>query len=227
MSDTDSFIDEVTEEVRRDRMFALVRRYGWIAVVAVLLIVGGAGYNEYRKANARASAEALGDAVLAAMNEDRPGARAGALATVIQRFDAEDPDGANVVRLLAAGTEAEAGQPDAAVAGYEDVAASDALPEVYRQIARFKALTLPESGIGADDKRAGFEAMATPGSTLRLLAEEQLALLDIQDGETEAAIDRLQTILMDSEVSERLQQRVSQLIVALGGTPATLPGAPG
>ncbi|WP_121062078.1 hypothetical protein [Chachezhania antarctica] len=227
MSNTDSFIDEVTEEVRRDRMFALMRRYGWIAVAAVLLIVGGAGYNEYRKASLRSSAEALGDAVLAAMAEDRADARAGALDTVAQQFAADDPDGATVVRLLAAGTEAEAGEPAAAVSGYEAVAASDALPEVYRQIARFKALTLSDSGIGTDDKRTGFEALATPGSAVRLLAEEQLALLDIQAGEQQAAIDRLQTILMDSQVSERLQQRVSQVIVALGGTPNSVPGAPG
>ena len=55
VSDTDSFIDEVTEEVRRDRLFGLMKRYGWIAVVAVLLIVGGAAYNEISKARARAS----------------------------------------------------------------------------------------------------------------------------------------------------------------------------
>lgn len=44
MSDTDSFIEEVTEEVRRDRLFGLMRRYGWIAVLAVLLLVGGTAY---------------------------------------------------------------------------------------------------------------------------------------------------------------------------------------
>ena len=38
MSDTDSFIDEVTEEVKRDRLFAMMKRYGWIAVVIVLLL---------------------------------------------------------------------------------------------------------------------------------------------------------------------------------------------
>ena len=58
MSDTDSFIDEVTEEVRRDRMFNLLRRYGWIAVVAVLLLVGGAAWNEWRLSQQRTQSEA-------------------------------------------------------------------------------------------------------------------------------------------------------------------------
>ena len=43
MSDSDSFIDEVTEEVRRDRLFGYFRRYGWIAAVVIVVVVGGAG----------------------------------------------------------------------------------------------------------------------------------------------------------------------------------------
>lgn len=50
MSNPDSFIEEVAEEVRRDRMSRLMRKYGWIGVLAVVLIVGGAAFNEYRKA---------------------------------------------------------------------------------------------------------------------------------------------------------------------------------
>ena len=56
MSDTDSFIDEVNEEVRRDRFYFMLKRYGWIAVLAVILLVGGAAWNEYQKAQARAEA---------------------------------------------------------------------------------------------------------------------------------------------------------------------------
>ena len=36
MSGTDSFIEEVSEEVRRDKLFAKMRKYGWIAVLLVL-----------------------------------------------------------------------------------------------------------------------------------------------------------------------------------------------
>ena len=39
MSNNDSFIDEVNDEVRRDRLYGMVRRYGWIAVVLIALIV--------------------------------------------------------------------------------------------------------------------------------------------------------------------------------------------
>ena len=59
MSDTDSFIEEVTEEVRRDRLFAWMKRYGWMVIGAVIIVVGGAGFIEYRKAQATAQYQAL------------------------------------------------------------------------------------------------------------------------------------------------------------------------
>jgi hypothetical protein len=46
MSDTDGFIAEVTEDVRRDRLFRLFRRFGWIPAVLILILVGGTAYND-------------------------------------------------------------------------------------------------------------------------------------------------------------------------------------
>ena len=41
VSDTDSFIEEVTEEVRRDRLYKFLRKYAWVGILAVVTIVGG------------------------------------------------------------------------------------------------------------------------------------------------------------------------------------------
>jgi len=223
MSDTDSFIDEVTEEVRRDRLFQQFRRYGWIAVVLIVAIVAGAAWNEIRKSQETAAAQALGDDLLAAMEAETAGARAGELTTL----SAETPGGRAVVDFALAGAQADSGQIGAAVATLESIATKGELPEIYRQIAGFKALLLQ-----ADDGqtptaqlRLGFENLAKPGAPLRGLATEQLALLDIVDGDAEAAIARFQAILSDAEASSDLQQRAAQAIVALGGEPE-LPSGP-
>ncbi len=215
MSDADSFIDEVTEEVRRDRMYLLLRRWGWVGVVAVVAIVGGAAFNEYRKARDTNQAEALGDAILSALAENGSAERAESL----QSVDAASAGGDAVLNMLLSASQAEAGSAQDAVNSLNAIATQGDLPEIYRAIASFKALLLQTDTMPVADRRQQFEALAIPGAPLRLLAEEQLALIDVAEGNTQAALDRLQALRQDAEASVDLQQRAAQLIVALGGEP--------
>lgn len=212
MSDTDSFIDEVTEEVRRDRLFKQFRRYGWIGIVLVLGLVGGAAWNEYSKAQERAQAEALGDSILEALEAGEPGDRIAALGDVAT----ESAGGGAILALLKAAEQSASEDDAAAVETLGAVARDGAVPDIYRDIASFKRLLMADE-VSLEERQAGFEALARPGNPLRLLAEEQLALIEIERGETEAALIRLKAILEDSEVTSGLRQRVSQAIVALGG----------
>lgn len=218
MSDVDSFIDEVTEEVRRDRMYLLLRRWGWVGVVVVVAIVGGAAFNEYRKARDASQAEALGDAILSALEKNDSSERAATLAGV----DTQSVGGDAVLNMLLSASQVEAGSEAEAVESLNAIALKGDLPEIYRAIASFKALLLQTETLPVADRRQQFEALATPGAPLRLLAEEQLALIDVTEGETQAAIDRLQALRQDAEASFDLQQRAAQLIVALGGEPEPL-----
>ncbi len=212
MSDTDSFIDEVTEEVRRDRLYKLARRYGWIAVTAVVLLVGGAAWNEWRKAEERATAQAFGDAILAALGQpDRP-VRAAALAQV----EAPESGGRAVLTLLTAAEEG-ADNPAEAAARLLALADSADVPQVYRQVATLKAVTVEGSGLSPEDRRSRMEGLVLAGGLIRLLAEEQIALIEIETGDQAAALERFQRIAEDAEATAGLRQRASQLIVALGG----------
>ncbi|MEQ8916747.1 MAG: hypothetical protein RIE24_22395 [Silicimonas sp.] len=220
MSDTDSFIEEVTEEVRRDRLFRLMRRYGWIAILAILLLVGGAAWNEWRKAQARDTAQAFGDSILSALSAEDRAARAAALANV----DAPNPEAAAVVDLLAAAEGADQ-DPEAAAARLLDIADRDATLPVYRQIATLKAVTLPGSGLSVEDRRTRLEGMVSEGGVVRLLAEEQLALLALETGDRAAALEALTRIAVDAEATPGLRRRVTQVIVALGEEPPDTPMA--
>ncbi|WP_135506370.1 hypothetical protein [Roseovarius aestuariivivens] len=220
MSDTDSFIDEVTEEVRRDRLYATFRRYGWIAVLAILLLVGGAAWNEWRKAQTRAEAQALGDSILAALEAEDRAARAAALGEI----DAARPGAETVLALLAAGEQSGVDPADAA-ARLLALADDPATPAVYRDIALLKAVAMTDSGLSPEDRRARLDGMAPGGGLVRLLAEEQLALLEVETGQPQAALERLQQIRQSAEASPGLRRRASQVIVALGGDLEAVPGA--
>ena len=215
MSDTDSFIDEVTDELRREKLFATMRRYGVWAALVIVLIIGGAGFLEYQKASARAEAQAFGDRVLAAVTD----ADAGTRAEVLGAITPKDPNAATVIELLTATAELAGDDRTAAIASLDAAAVNPDTLEIYRLIARFKALTLQTDTLPAADRKLGFEALAQPGAPLRLLAQEQLALIAIQEGDTQAAITGYQALLSDAEVTADLQQRALQVIVALGGEP--------
>jgi len=216
VSNTESFIEEVTEEVRRDRLYGYLRRYGWIAALLIVLIVAGAGFNEYRRAQAEAKAQALGDAMLAALAENDDAERATALGAI----EAESPEGKAILAFLTAGIQAEAGNGEQAADIIASVADTADVPLIYRQVASFKSLIVQSDTLDVETRRAGFEALAVPGVSLRVFAEEQLALLDIQANNSNAAIERFRMIIEDAESTPGLQRRALQAIVALGGSAA-------
>ena len=222
MSDTDSFIEEVSEEVRRDRLYGYMRKYGWIAVLAILAIVGGAAFNEYSKAQTLTKAQTAGDAILAALEADEPEARVAALEEVRGQ---DIPQGAKaVVSLMQAAEQGASDDTAGSQAALEKIAVDGSLPEIYRQIASFKAASQSDGSLSVEDRRIRLEALSAPGTSLRLLATEQLALIDIETADTEAALEKLQGIVVDAEVTAGLRQRATQLIIALGAEPEVLSG---
>ena len=215
MSNPDSFLNEVTEELRRDRMMGYLRKYGWIAVLAVLLIVGGTGWNEWRKATDRANAEAFGDAVLAALENNDPSARVNALAQ-IETTGAQ----AGMIQLLSAGELIETDRA-AALAALSAASEDSALPEAYRQLAALKRVIAGGSDIPIEEREMLLAGLSQPGQPLRPMALEQTALLQLEQGNPETAIEIMTDLLSQSDVSDTLRRRVTQLVVALGGEVAS------
>jgi hypothetical protein len=213
LSNPESFIDEVTEEVRRDKLFAMFRKYGWIGVLLVLLIVGGAAWTEWQKARAQSQARAFGDALLGALDADTPEARIAALSAVEAKGDqvalkglllSSDPvkDRAGALLALAA------------------VEADATLPPVWRDLAVLRRVILQGAEAPLADRRAALEPLAQPGRPYRTMAAEQLAYLLIEEGRKDEAITALRALTQDQEAPGGLRNRASQMIVALGGDPA-------
>ncbi|MEO1238718.1 MAG: hypothetical protein AAFW64_03470 [Pseudomonadota bacterium] len=212
MTNTDTFIDEVTEEVRRDRLFALFRKYGWVAALVVLLLVGGAAWNEWRKATAQTQAEALGDALLAALDQPDAAARQAALAEI---DTGENPLAGALRSLIATGVAGEDADVDALWA----ISENPDIPALWRDMAALKAAIAASGDMPAAELIARLEPLALPGAPYRLLALEQVALAELSRGETDAALDVLAEIVADDATGQGLRQRSEQLMVALGGAP--------
>ncbi len=219
MSNTDSFIDEVTDEVRRDRLFAFFRRYGWIAILAVVMIVAGAAFVEWRKAREAAASERFGDAVMAALLIEEDAARLAALNGI-----EADGNRAAVLRFMLAANAVQQGDRDSALAAFAELAADAGLPESYWELAALKRVLLAGPAMDAAERAAALEALARPGQPFRILAMEQQAVGQMETGDTAGAIATLQQVLQEPDLTGPLRRRTGDLLVALGARPEAQPG---
>ena len=211
MSNPDSFIEEVTEEVRRDRLFRLFRKYGWIGVVIILALVGGTAWTEWTKARDAARAQAFGDALIDALDHGTPDERREALAAV-----PSDAEQTAILNLILASDPAE--DKAATLAALDKVAADASLTPAYRDLAVLRRVLVAGADQPVAERRTALEGIAVAGRPYRALAAEQLAYLLIEEGKTDDAITALTTLLQDQEASGSLRARASQVITALGGT---------
>ena len=192
MSDTDSFIDEVNEEVRRDRFYFMLKRYGWIAVLAVILLVGGAAWNEYQKAQARAEAETLGDAMFAALSAEDTAARAAAF----EKIEATNPRAGAMLGLLTAAEQAEALEFIEALRDPEGRSGFDTL--------------VGERGVklsGGQRQRIAIARVLLKNAPILLLDEATSAL----DSEIELAITKSLNLLMQDKTVIAVAHRLSTI----------------
>jgi hypothetical protein len=211
LSNPDSFIEEVTEEVRRDRLFNLFRKYGWIGVLVVVGIVAGAAWNEWSKAQAAARAEGFGDALVDALDVGTPEERRTALAAV-----PADGQQAAILKLILASNPAE--DKTATLAALDALVADTTLAPSYRDLATLRRVLVAGADMALADRRTALDGISGPGRPYRTLAQEQLAYLLVEEGKTDEAIAAMLALIQDQEASGALRARVSQMVTALGGT---------
>ena len=218
MSDTDSFLQEVSEELRRDKLYRNIRKYGWVAILFVILIVGAATYREYLKSRAATEAQLFGTSIIDALNEKNVVDRV----TKLQKINAP---GANAEAILALLLLAESN-------GIENTNQKDrflsnvienlSIEAHYRDLLNFKILLGSAATMNIDERISAFEEIAKPGNVYRLLAEEQLVLIELEQGNSEKAVEKLSQILLDAELTAGLRNRATQMMIALGRDPGSI-----
>ncbi|MEM6307710.1 MAG: hypothetical protein AAF701_06975, partial [Pseudomonadota bacterium] len=203
--------EEVTEEVRRDRLYGYLRRYGWIPALAIVAIVGGTAYFEYTKSQQQAAAQSRGDAILAALDIQDDAGRITALTDLVET------DGSVVTQLLAA-------RGDGAVDYLQNVAKNDDTPSYIRDAARLRLAALPDA-LSSEDRILVLEQLSAAGAQYRTPALDLLVLTHLDQGKTDIALALMQDAILDASVDRGQTQRFQQLIIALGQTPELANGS--
>jgi hypothetical protein len=219
VADHDSFIQEVTEEVRRDRLFGLWKRYAPYVIGAVVAIVGATAISSWLDHRNEQAAREAGGRLLAAGEATDAQDRA---ARLLDLADLTDGGLSAIASLQAGAALVETGDPMAAADAFDAAAerAAAAGEEAIAALAEFRAILLRAPQTGYLDTVNALGGLAQPGNPMRLLALEARAAAHIDNGEAEAARQDLDTILADPEATEATRQRARELAATLGEAPA-------
>ena len=215
----DEFVREVNEEMQRDRLFSLWRRYGALVVaLALAAVVGTAAWVGWqawqeRRLEADAARFAAAENVLAAGKAKEASARFAAIA-------GDGGPQAALARLREADALQAAGDPAGALRSLHDLASSADAPPLLKGLGSVLAAQHELETATPAALRAELEPQAAVGAPWRFLARELLALVDLRTGDVEAARRRLTELGKEAGLPADQQQRISELLAAIGGPAA-------
>ena len=206
-------MQEVSEEVRKDRFYRILKKWSWVGIALIVALVGGASFNEWNKDSKINSARNLGDRVLAAI--------ASKDVIDLKEIEIKNVSQDIFIKNLMSAILFSDDKLDASKKALEEIGGIPGITKTYKDLNAFKlGLLLLKSGNLTGEERFGvFEALVEPGSPFRSLAKEQQALILIEQGKIELAIKTLVEIMDDSETTDTLRRRVTQLRISLGSDP--------
>ncbi len=213
---SDTFLREVDENYRRDRLRDFLRDYGkWLALALVLFLGGIAGWiywqNQKREAAAQESVEL--QSVFADVGR-------GQTQKVPQRLQALEKSDSDIVRasaiLTGAALSLEKNDRSQALAKYRELADDDGMPQVYRDAASIRLTALEFDTLQPQQVIARLEPLAKPGNPWFGSAGEMTALAHLKAGRRNEAARIFAAIAADRQVPDTLRSRAVQIAGTLG-----------
>ena len=221
----DTFLKEVDENLRRDRMTDFFKSYGkWVAVAVVLFLaaVGGWIYWEERQNRASSDQSEQLHALLTDLS-------AGKTQTVPQRVAELEKSHSDVVRASATLTDAavalEKNNRSAAIAKYRELASDEGLAQPFRDVATVRMTALEFDSLKPEEVIARLQPLAKAGNPWFGSAGEMTALALMKQNKNAEAGRMFAAIAADTQVPNSIRSRAVQVAGTLGvDASASLPG---
>ena len=215
---SDGFIREVDEELQRDRMAKLWRRYGPIAIGVALIVVaataGKVGWDAWQVRQLEQQGAAFA-AAEAALERNDPTAAADQFASLAA---AQSGDAAALARLREAEARIKAGDTENGLALLDEVARNSRIDAVLRDYA---AVTAAQRRLGQADPvslQADLQPRMVSDAPFRHSAREIAALAALEAGDEAGAIEALRLLQADIATPDDMRRRAGELLAALGVT---------
>jgi hypothetical protein len=210
--------DEVEEDLRTERAARLLRRYGWVIIAVAVLVVGAAvGWQLWSRWQTSQDLAAARLYVAAQAAGTGPSGASAAIAD-FDRQAAAAPEGYRTLsRLRAAELKADSGDLPGAVALLDQVAADASADPLLRDLASLVVAQRELDHADPAQLQARLKPLALPGNPWAPLAKEQLALLDLRQGNITQARTALKALSIDIVAPAGVRQRATTILAGLGG----------
>ena len=216
MAEEDALLREVEEELRRERLEKLWKRYGnlflALSVGLVLAVAGYKGWQYYQ----RQQAEAAGKAYVEALDLVHAGKTEAAEAALRKLMEGRHAGAAGLARLRLAAMLAKQGKTREALDLYAQASADESLSLPYRNAARVRQAWLMVDTASREELAKLLGGLDVAGNPWRTAAREILALAALREGDGKTATKYLEQILSDPETPPDARSRANVLLNAIG-----------
>jgi hypothetical protein len=232
----ETFLREVDEELRKERVNQFVARFGWAIVAGIVLFIAAIGGWIWWQGRQAAQAEGQGENLLNALDMAEAGNRNGA-ATMFNQLAESDISGYRVSALFArANAQIAANQIPAAISTLRSIADNGDLDEAYRQAALIRQTALEFDSLQPQVVIQRLGPLARPGEPWFGTAGEMVGVAHLKMGRPNLAGPLFAQIGRDENVPPSIRTRAIQMAGSLGidalpqqdgpagGQPAAQPG---
>lgn len=213
---SETFLREVDENLRRDRLRDFFKENGsWLVAAVVIFLAASGGiiwWKQYSVQRNEAQVEKL-----AQIYKD---VGAGNTAQAPQQLSDLSQSGSKAVRASAqfasAAIALQKGDTKGATATYTSLANDDGLPKPYRDAALIRQTALEFDHLAPQEVISRLAPLAKPGEPWFGSAGEMTALAMIKQGNNQQAAQLFAAMARDQSVPEAIRSRASQVASSLG-----------
>jgi hypothetical protein len=223
---TETFVREVDENLRRDRIRDFFRDNGSYLIGLLILFLAASGgviwYQQHREKTAEAHVEQL-----ATIYKD---IGTGNTAKVPQQLDDLSKSSSKAVRATALFTRGafalQQNDQKLAIATFKKIADDSSLPDSYRNAALIRQTSLEFDQLQPEQVIARMQPLAKAGNPWFGSAGELTALAMIKQGKSKEAGELFAAIAKDKSVPQSLRDRSIQIAGSLGADASAALGPP-
>ena len=205
MVESESFIKEVSEEVRRDRLFKLLNRFKWPLFALVMLSVGAVGSYEYYKFDKKSRAQKNGEFLMSAIENLNDNGQ-------IVTEEIDNKFVAVLIKLNEAKYFEKEGDIKSATATYNNIISKYGDNKFFNHYSKFQLYLMdPAESLRDTEKITVLDELSAPDGPLKLLALEQKLYLYVKINDLENIKLQVNLILSDQAITPEQVGRIKDV----------------